>query len=121
MTFHPRRPRLRAVNSRTASRRAESPDRTRRAARGKASTTTPGGSRATRIWPAIIFGYDGPCPPWNDAIAHRYVFTLFALDVPRLAVDGVFKGADVRKTMVGHVLAQRAVTGRYTLNPDVGL
>jgi hypothetical protein len=25
------------------------------------------------------FGYDGPCPPWNDEIPHRYVFTLFAL------------------------------------------
>ena len=22
------------------------------------------------------FGYDGPCPPWNDALRHRYVFTL---------------------------------------------
>ena len=32
------------------------------------------------------FGYDGPCPPWNDAIPHRYVFTLYALDVPRLDV-----------------------------------
>ena len=67
------------------------------------------------------FGYDGPCPPWNDAIAHRYVFTLVALDVPRLGVDGVFKGPEVRKAMAGHVLAQAAITGRYTLNPDVTL
>src|SRR5699024_10486176 len=22
------------------------------------------------------FGYDGPCPPWNDALVHRYVFTV---------------------------------------------
>ena len=36
------------------------------------------------------FGYDGPCPPWNDAIPHRYVFTLYALDVARLAVAGIF-------------------------------
>ena len=27
------------------------------------------------------FGYDGPCPPWNDEIPHHYVFTLYALDV----------------------------------------
>jgi Raf kinase inhibitor-like YbhB/YbcL family protein len=67
------------------------------------------------------FGYDGPCPPWNDAIAHRYVFTLYALDVPRLAVDGVFKGADARNAMTGHVLAQAAISGRYTLNPAVKL
>ena len=67
------------------------------------------------------FGYDGPCPPWNDAIPHRYVFTLYALDVPRLAVDGAFSGADARRAMEGHVLAQTAVTGRYTLNPAVPL
>ncbi len=34
------------------------------------------------------FGYDGPCPPWNDELPHRYVFTLYALDVPRLGVGG---------------------------------
>jgi len=67
------------------------------------------------------FGYDGPCPPWNDEIPHHYVFTLFALDVPRLAVTGVFTGADVRAAMAGHVLGQAAVTGRYTLNPAVNL
>jgi Raf kinase inhibitor-like YbhB/YbcL family protein len=67
------------------------------------------------------YGYDGPCPPWNDAIAHRYVFTLYALDVPRLAVPDKFTGADVRRAMDGHVLAQASVTGRYTLNPAVKL
>jgi hypothetical protein len=66
-------------------------------------------------------GYDGPCPPWNDAIPHRYVFTLYALDVPRLAVTGKFGGADARKAIEGHVLAQASVTGRYTLNPAVRL
>jgi Raf kinase inhibitor-like YbhB/YbcL family protein len=67
------------------------------------------------------FGYDGPCPPWNDEIPHRYVFTLYALDVPRLAVAGVFTGTGVRAAMVGHVLGQASVTGRYTLNPAVRL
>ena len=65
------------------------------------------------------FGYDGPCPPWNDAILHRYVFTLYALDVARLDVSGRFTGADVRRAMQGHILAQASVTGRYTLNPTV--
>jgi Raf kinase inhibitor-like YbhB/YbcL family protein len=65
------------------------------------------------------FGYDGPCPPWNDAIVHRYVFTLYALDVPRIPVDGIFSGADVRKAITGHVLAQAAIGGRYTLNPAI--
>ena len=67
------------------------------------------------------FGYDGPCPPWNDAIPHRYVFTLFALSVPRLAVEGKFTGSDVRKAMQGKILAQAAVSGRYSLNPAVKL
>jgi len=64
-------------------------------------------------------GYDGPCPPWNDAIVHRYVFTLYALDVPTLALPGRFTGADVLRAMEGHVLAQASVTGRYALNPSV--
>ena len=67
------------------------------------------------------FGYDGPCPPWNDEIPHHYVFTVFALDVAKLAVEGAFTGAQVREAMKGHVLAQAAITGRYTLNPAVRL
>jgi Raf kinase inhibitor-like YbhB/YbcL family protein len=67
------------------------------------------------------FGYDGPCPPWNDAIVHRYLFTLHALDVPQLAVGGNFTGLEARVAMRGHVLAQAAITGRYTLNPAVKL
>ena len=65
------------------------------------------------------YGYDGPCPPWNDELLHRYVFTLYALDVAKLAVSGSFTGADVRAAMTGHVLAQAALTGAYTLNPAV--
>ena len=66
-------------------------------------------------------GYDGPCPPWNDAIVHRYVFTVYALDVPRLGVEGRFGGADALRAMAGRVLAQASVTGRYALNPSVRL
>ncbi|MGZ5066970.1 MAG: YbhB/YbcL family Raf kinase inhibitor-like protein [Usitatibacter sp.] len=65
------------------------------------------------------YGYDGPCPPWNDERPHRYVFTVYALDVPRLAVEGKFGGEEVRKAVRGHVLAEAAITGRYTLNPAV--
>jgi Raf kinase inhibitor-like YbhB/YbcL family protein len=67
------------------------------------------------------FGYDGPCPPWNDTIPHHYVFTVFALDVAKLAVDGAFTGPQARAAMQGHILAQGSVTGRYTLNPSVKL
>lgn len=67
------------------------------------------------------YGYDGPCPPWNDEIPHRYVFTVYALDVARLPIDGRFSGADVRAALTGHVLAEAAITGVYTLNPAVAI
>ena len=63
------------------------------------------------------YGYDGPFPPFNDAIRHRYVFTLFALDLARLPLEGRFAGADVRRAMQGHVLAEARHSGVYTLNP----
>ncbi|MCL7715771.1 YbhB/YbcL family Raf kinase inhibitor-like protein [Stenotrophomonas mori] len=65
-------------------------------------------------------GYDGPYPPFNDARVHRYFFRLFALDVERLAVNGDFTAADVQRAMQGHVLAEAAVHGTYTLNPALG-
>jgi len=65
------------------------------------------------------FGYDGPCPPWNDSIVHHYVFTLYALDVEQCGVSGKFTGTDVRNAIKGHVLAESKITGLYTLNPAV--
>lgn len=62
-------------------------------------------------------GYDGPCPPWNDALAHRYVFTLYALDIARVPVEGKFTGAQVREAIKGRVLAEASFSGGYTLNP----
>jgi Raf kinase inhibitor-like YbhB/YbcL family protein len=66
------------------------------------------------------FGYDGPCPPWNDEILHHYVFTLYALDCASCAVSGAFKGGEVLKAIEGHVLAKASLTGIYTLNPELG-
>lgn len=63
------------------------------------------------------YGYDGPCPPWNDSIVHHYVFTVYALDLDRVPVEGRFGGADVRRAIEGHVLASASITGTYTLNP----
>ncbi len=65
------------------------------------------------------FGYDGCCPPWNDTIVHHYVFTLYALDYARCPVEGIFRGPAVLEAMRGHVLAQAAMTGLYSLNPAV--
>jgi Raf kinase inhibitor-like YbhB/YbcL family protein len=65
------------------------------------------------------FGYDGPCPPWNDEIPHHYVFTLYALDVAKCEVSGTFKGPDVLAAIRGRTLGQAALTGVYALNPNV--
>ena len=65
------------------------------------------------------YGYDGPCPPWNDEIIHHYVFTVYALDVEKLQVDGKFGGPEVRAAMQGHILAEASLTGTYTLNASL--
>jgi Raf kinase inhibitor-like YbhB/YbcL family protein len=63
------------------------------------------------------FGYDGPCPPFNDSIVHHYRFTAFALDVDRVAVDGKFTAADVRAAIEGHVLGEASIVAKYKINP----
>ena len=98
--------------------------------RGKSGPQAPGGMRHGlnnyTDWFAgdpdmegQYFGYDGPCPPWNDSILHHYVFTLYALDVERCPVEGVFGGGEVREAIAPHVLASATVTGIYSLNPDL--
>lgn len=64
------------------------------------------------------FGYDGPCPPWNDSIVHHYHFTLYALDVPRAPIDGAFGGADLLAALDGHILDEASFMGTYAINPD---
>jgi Raf kinase inhibitor-like YbhB/YbcL family protein len=66
------------------------------------------------------FGYDGPCPPWNDELLHHYHFALYATDLDRCPVDGAFTAAEVRTAIAGHVLAEARLTGTYSLNPAVG-
>lgn len=65
------------------------------------------------------FGYDGPCPPWNDERLHHYHFILYATDLARCPVDGAFTGQQVRAAIDGHVLAEARLTGAYSLNPSV--
>jgi len=62
------------------------------------------------------FGYDGPFPPWNDSLVHHYVFTLYAVALPRLPLEGVFTGPQVRQALADRVLAEATVSGTYTLN-----
>lgn len=64
-------------------------------------------------------GYDGPCPPWNDMIVHHYQFTLYALSVERVAVEGDFTAPQVLDAIKRHVLAEATLVGTYSLNPGV--
>ena len=64
------------------------------------------------------YGYDGPCPPWNDSIVHHYHFTLYALDIARCPDVASMRGPDVVSAIAEHVIAKAAIVGTYTINPD---
>jgi Raf kinase inhibitor-like YbhB/YbcL family protein len=99
-------------------------------ARGKRGPAAPGGMRhglngytqwfmGDATMEGDYYGYDGPCPPWNDSIVHHYIFTLYALDVEQLAIDGEITGDKVVAGLKGHVLAEASLTGTYSLNRNV--
>jgi Raf kinase inhibitor-like YbhB/YbcL family protein len=56
-------------------------------------------------------GYGGPCPPHGDR-AHRYHFTVYALDVPSLDVPGDTR-EDFEAALKGHTLGKARMMGRY--------
>ena len=65
------------------------------------------------------FGYDGPCPAWNDELAHRYVFTVYAVSAPSLNLSGAFTGSAVMAALEGKVLAKGELIGLASTNPAV--
>jgi hypothetical protein len=56
-------------------------------------------------------GYGGPCPPPGRG-AHRYYFTVYAVDVPALDVSGGGRD-DLEAALEGHTLAKARFMGRY--------
>lgn len=56
-------------------------------------------------------GYGGPCPPPGHG-AHRYYFTVYAVDVPALDVAGGSRD-DLEAALEGHTLAKARFMGRY--------
>lgn len=58
-------------------------------------------------------GYGGACPPPGDK-AHRYVFTVFALDTPSLGLDVKAMPALVGFSMHGKILGKATLTGMYS-------
>jgi Raf kinase inhibitor-like YbhB/YbcL family protein len=67
---------------------------------------TPGINDFSRV------GYSGPCPP-RGAGAHRYVFSLSALDIATLNLPPEAERQTVEAAIRGHVLGQAKLIGRY--------
>jgi Raf kinase inhibitor-like YbhB/YbcL family protein len=55
-------------------------------------------------------GYGGPCPPPGPA--HRYIFTLYALDAEVTLPPGATK-AVLLSALQGHTLGEARLTGKY--------
>lgn len=98
-------------------------------ARGKPGPEAPGGMRhgvndytgwfaGDPDMAGTYFGYDGPCPPWNDTIVHHYHFTLYALDVARAPVEGEVGGARLLEAIEPHVLDRASFVGTYAIAAD---
>jgi Raf kinase inhibitor-like YbhB/YbcL family protein len=65
----------------------------------------------------VYGGWDGPFPPWNDECVHRYLTTVYALDVGTLGLGPGFSLEDFRRAIEGHILDEGQIVPTYTLNP----
>ena len=67
------------------------------------------------------YGYDGPCPAWNDEISpHHFHFTVYALSVKSLGLPADFDGPAAMEAMKDKVLAEGKLEALYTTNPAAG-
>ena len=77
---------------------------------GKSGTSQLQGGRQTRT----DFGqpgYGGPCPP--PGAPHRYIFTLYALDIDKMPVPDDASGALVGFNIGAHTIGKAAITAQY--------
>ncbi|MBU4009844.1 MAG: YbhB/YbcL family Raf kinase inhibitor-like protein [Proteobacteria bacterium] len=58
-------------------------------------------------------GFGGACPPEGDK-PHRYIFTLYALDMEKLPLDANASGAMVGFYLNQHALAKATLTAYYS-------
>lgn len=58
-----------------------------------------------------VSDFGGPAPPPGDP--HRYVITVYALDVPELELDSSTTYALFRFSILGHVLGEAQITGIF--------
>ena len=57
--------------------------------------------------------FGGACPPEGDK-PHRYIFTIYALDVEKLDLDGNSSGALVGYYLNSHALSKASITATYS-------
>jgi Raf kinase inhibitor-like YbhB/YbcL family protein len=57
-------------------------------------------------------GYGGACPPIGNT-PHRYILTIYALDIERLPTGAETTGAKLAFLMRGHILGKAELIGRY--------
>jgi Raf kinase inhibitor-like YbhB/YbcL family protein len=108
----------------------EGADSDARVVHGKPATPAAAGVRGLNDYTKVTagndatkgqyYGYDGPCPPWNDEAVHHYHFAVFALSAKKLDLPQAFDGAAVLDVIKDKVLAQGEVVGLYTQNPAEG-
>ena len=67
-----------------------------------------GAVEGTTSWRATKYG--GPCPPLKK---HRYVFTVYALNVPKLQLTTAVKRSALKRAMKEHTLGKAVLIGRY--------
>lgn len=67
-----------------------------------------GAVEGTTSWRATKYG--GPCPPLKK---HRYVFTVYALNVPKLQLTTAAKRSALKRAMKGNTLGKAVIIGRY--------
>jgi Raf kinase inhibitor-like YbhB/YbcL family protein len=58
-------------------------------------------------------GYGGPCPPEGHRPAHRYIFTIHALDIEKIDADSESSAALIGFNLHFHTLAKASITAIY--------
>ena len=76
---------------------------------GKTAPLPVGACEGTNSWRGV--GWSGPCPPEGR---HRYVFTLFALDLVLPDLDEPTK-EELEQAMHGHVVDAARLVGTYEM------
>ena len=71
----------------------------------------PGGAKEGRNDYGFI-GYGGACPPKNDK-PHRYVTTLYALNVSKLYIDKRATAFEIYQEIKKHTIAKSSIISRY--------